>query len=364
MQVPFNDLSRQLRTLGPALSSAMDEVLASGWYVMGPQHDAFQTEFAEYAGVAHCCGVGNGTDALEIALRALDCSHGDEVVTAANAGGYTTTATLLVGATPVFADVDPATQLVTAAAIEPLLSSKTKAIVVTHLFGKLADIEPIVSLAASHGVSVIEDCAQAHGAERAGRRAGSFGDVATFSFYPTKNLGALGDGGAIVTDSDSIASAVRELRQYGWADKYDAVTPLGRNSRLDEVQAAVLRVKLPLLDAWNARRREIAERYRAAAQGTDLALLPAGADSVAHLCVGLHPDRDRFRERLAREGVSSAIHYPTPDHCQPALAGIQWRSAGLPVTESSVGRVVSLPCFPELEDSEVDYVCEVIGRSA
>ncbi len=199
MRVPFNDLSRQLRTLGPALSSAMDEVLASGWYVMGPQHDAFQSEFAAYCGVSHCLGVGNGTDALEIALRAVGCGPGDEVVTAANAGGYATTAARARRRDAGLRRRRPTTQLVTAETIEPLLSSKTKAIVVTHLFGKLAEMGAIVELAASRGVRVVEDCAQAHGAERAGRRAGSFGDVATFSFYPTKNLGALGDGGAIAT---------------------------------------------------------------------------------------------------------------------------------------------------------------------
>ena len=167
-----------------------------------------------------------------------------------------------------------------------------------------------------------------------------------------------------MTNSDTIAAAIRELRQYGWAEKYHAVTRLGRNTRLDELQAAVLRVKLPLLDAWNARRREIADRYHVAARDTALELLPVGTDSVAHLCVGLHPDRDRFRELLTGEGVGSAVHYPTPDHRQPALTGAPWRAAGLSVTESSADRVVSLPCFPELLDSEVDYVCEVIRKSA
>ena len=198
-----------------------------------------------------------------------------------------------------------------------------------------------------------------------GRRAGSFGDVATFSFYPTKNLGALGDGGAVVDQT-----MTRSPSESGCCGstagphKYDAREPLGRNSRLDELQAAILRVKLPHLDGWNARRREIAARYRAAAHGTDLAMLPAGADSVAHLCVGLHPASRRVQGGLARDGVETAIHYPTPDHRQPALAGIPWRSAGLSVTESAANQVVSLPCFPELEDSEVDHVCAVIGASA
>jgi len=364
MPVPFNDLSRQTRSLGPALSAAIESVLASGRYVMGPQHDAFESEFADHCGVSHCLGVGNGTDALEIALRAVGCGQSDEVVTAANAGGYATTAAVLVGATPVFADVDPTTLLLTAETVEPLLSSKTKAIVVTHLFGTLAEMEPIIALAATHGVRVVEDCAQAHGAERTGERAGSFGDLATFSFYPTKNLGALGDGGAIVTNDDETAERVCMLRQYGWAARYDAREPLGRNSRLDELQAAILRVKLPHLDGWNARRRDIAERYRAAAHDSDLTLLPAGLDSVAHLCVGLHPNREGFRDQLAREGIETAIHYPTPDHRQPALARVTWRSAGLPVTESAADRIVSLPCFPELEDSEVDHVCAALEESA
>ena len=356
MRVPLNDLSRQLQSLGPALRLAMDEVLLSGSYIMGPQHNLFESEFAAYCGVAHCLGVGNGTDALEISLRSVGCGRGDEVITAANAGGYATTAALLVGCTPVFADVDPATQLLTAETIEPLVSPQTKAIVVTHLFGKLADMGPISALASSHNVRVIEDCAQAHGAQRERKRAGSFGDVATFSFYPTKNLGALGDAGAIVSSDDEIARRVRMLRQYGWVSKYDAREPLSRNSRLDELQAAILRVKLPLLDGGNARRRAIAERYRAASSGTDLVMLSTGPGSVAHLCVGQHPDRDAFRERLTLAGVETAIHYPTPDHRQPALTGTAWRQSDLSVTESSADHVVTLPCFPELEDSEVDHV--------
>jgi aminotransferase EvaB len=362
MRVPFNDLARQLPVFEPDLSRAIAEVVASGWYVMGPQHDAFEAEFAAYCGVDHCMGVGNGTDALEIALRAVGC--GDEVVTAANAGGYTSTAILLAGAVPVFADVDEQSLLLTAHTVEPLLSERTRAIVVTHLYGKLADVDAIVAVAETRGIVVLEDCAQAHGARRAGRAAGSFGDIAAFSFYPTKNLGALGDGGAVVTRDSDLARRVRQLRQYGWAEKYRAVTPGGCNSRLDEIQAAVLRVKLRSLDGQNARRRRIAERYRIASEGTPLRMLPAGDDSVAHLCVGLHPDRDGFRERMTAAGVDTAVHYPVPDHRQEAFSEAGWRAASLATTESAAGRVVSLPCFPELTDDEVDRVCAAIAESA
>ncbi len=331
---------------------------------MGPQHDAFEREFADYCGVTHCLGVGNGTDALEIGLRALGCGPGDEVITAANAGGYATTATLLVGATPVFADVDAATQLLTVQSVEPLISPATRAIVVTHLYGKLADVQPIIELASMTGVRVVEDCAQAHGAQRGGQRAGSFGDLGTFSFYPTKNLGALGDGGALVTNDDRLAQTIRMLRQYGWDRRYHQVLPHGRNTRLDELQAAVLRKKLTALDGRNERRREIARRYADAAEGTPLALLPVGDDSVAHLIVGLHPNRDDLRQRLAARGVETAVHYPLPDHMQPALANASWRSLALEATELAADRVVTLPSFPELSDAEVDYVCDCLRADA
>jgi aminotransferase EvaB len=363
MRVPFNDPAREVRALGGAVEAAVASVVSSGWYVMGPQHDAFESEFAAYCGANHCLGVANGTDALEIALRAVGCGPGSEVVTVANAGMYTTAACVAIGATPVFVDVEPDTLQLAADGLEAALSPTTRAIVVTHLYGKMANVAPVLELAHSRRIPLIEDCAQAHGATRNGKRAGSLGDIAAFSFYPTKNLGALGDGGALITNDDDLAGCVRRLRQYGWDSKYHAVEPGGRNSRLDEMQAAVLRVKLPRLDEWNERRRAVASRYREALRATELTLLHEPApDFVAHLCVGLHPDRDRFCERLAADGVDTAVHFPIPDHRQPALSAALWRAGALDVTESAAGELVSLPCYPGLTDDEVDWVCDTLAR--
>jgi len=364
MHVPFNALGRQTDFLRPQIDAAINRVLDSGWFIQGPEHDAFEREFAAYCGVAHCLGVGNGTDALELCLRAVGCGPGDEVITVANAGMYATSACVSMGATPVFADIDESSHLVDTTSLEDAISPATRAIVVTHLYGQLADVESIVRTVAPLGISVIEDCAQAHGARRDGKRAGSFADVAAFSFYPTKNLGAVGDAGAIVTDNDSIASRVRSLRQYGWDRKYNAAVPGGRNSRLDEMQAAVLRAKLQLLDEWNQRRRDIAEQYRSVANGTDLRLLgTAGDEYVGHLCVGVHPDRDGLRAALASLGIDTAIHFPTPDHRQPALSSVVWRSPGLSVTDQAAREVLSLPCFPELTFQEIEHVCQSLDRA-
>jgi aminotransferase EvaB len=365
VQIPFNDPVRQTTRLGGAVEEAIARVIGSGWFILGPENEAFETAFAEYCGVGHCVGVANGTDALEIALRAVGCAPGDEVVTVANAGMYATAATISVGATPVFVDIDPDTLLVSPEAAIAAIGPKTRAVVVTHLYGLLADIGPIVCAARSVGAAVIEDCAQAHGASRDGRMAGSFGDIATFSFYPTKNLGAVGDAGALVTDDEVLAARARSLRQYGWESKYHATVPGGRNSRLDEMQAAVLLAKLPHLDAWNEQRRTIVSRYREASAGTLLTMhhIPA-SDFVAHLAVGTHPDRRAFCERMAAAGVATAFHFPIPDHLQPALRGVAWRSTGLTVTEKAAAAVVSLPCFPEMTEDEVAHVGRALEASA
>jgi dTDP-4-amino-4,6-dideoxygalactose transaminase len=365
MRVPFNDLKRQYLVMAGEIHEALQRVASSGWYIMGPEHDAFEREFAAYCGRPHAIAVGNGTDALELALRCAECGPGDEVITAANAGGYTTTAAVLVGATPVYADVDPATLTLSPESVACALSNRTKAVVITHLFGQLGDVEGIRNVIGSKPILLIEDCAQAHGAMANGIRAGAFGDLGTFSFYPTKNLGALGDGGAIVCARDDFAERLRALRQYGWQGRYNAVTPGGRNSRMDEMQAAVLRVKLPHLDEGNEVRRSIVARYRAAAENTRLHIIHTPTPSyVGHLCVALHEDRDALRERLAGYGVDTAIHYPYLDPRQPAMEKAAWRAVNLPVSENAVGRIVSLPCFPELTGTEVDQVCAAIAACA
>ncbi len=363
--VPLNDLSRQFTSLEDELRAAVGSVLSSGWYVLGPQHDAFEVEFAAATGAAHCIGVGNGTDALELALLSVGCRPGDEVVTAANASMYTATAALKAGLTPRFADVDPRTLLLTAATVEPVLTPRTRAVVVTHLYGRLVDIGPLRDLCRAAGVALVEDCAQAAGAMDGDRPAGSLADVAAFSFFPTKNLGALGDGGAVVTNDPERAQLVRSLRQYGWSSKYTVTVANGRNSRLDEIQAAALRVKLPHLAGWNARRREIVAAY-AETLGEGTRRMVHGPDArstayVGHLAVMLTESRDADRAAFTEAGIRTDVHYPVPDHHQPVLADA---AAGvhLPVTERAAGQVLTLPCFAEMTETEIGRVCDVLRK--
>lgn len=259
----INDLQRHHAPLQGDLARAAAELIASGRYSSGLRVEAFERAFADYCGASHAVGVGSGTDALELALRALDIGAGDEVVTVANAGMYATSAILASGATPVFADIGAATMTLDAGTLAPLLGARCKAVVLTHLYGRLADVDRVLAATRATRVPVIEDCAQAHGAMKAGRRAGTFGTLGCFSFYPTKNLGACGDAGIVTTSNDELATRVRRLRQYGWAEKYRAVEPGGRNTRLDELQAGILLAKLPHLNAWNRRRNEIAGFYSA-----------------------------------------------------------------------------------------------------
>ena len=360
MRVPLNDTKRQYLAMADEIDAAMRATMASGWYVMGDQHSQFETEFAAYCRCRFAVAVANGTDALEIALRVVGCGAGDEVITVANAGGYTTSACVLVGATPVYVDVDTSLTMSPDSAAEAL-SERTKAIVVTHLYGKMADVAGVWQVVAGRDVAVIEDCAQAHGAMFENCRAGSLGDLGTFSFYPTKNLGTMGDGGAIVTQRPEYAERARMLRQYGWAEKYRAVLPEGRNSRLDELHAAILRKKLPHLDAWNQRRRDIVARYGDAAAGSKLQFVHQPAsDYVAHLCIARYPDRDRLQKRLDERGIGTGVHYPIPDHRQESMRGRSWRAVDLPITERAVHEILTFPCFAEMTDGEVDYVCDAI----
>jgi len=359
MTVPMNDLLRGFSSHREELQAAMMRVAQSGWYVHGPEHEAFQTEFADFIGVEHCVGVACGTDALELAIRAVADGRAGSVLTAANAGGYTTTAARRAGRAVSYADVDPTHLCLSARSVEPSLDG-VAICVVTHLYGRMAPIEQIVQLCHSRGVAVIEDCAQSVGAERGGRKAGSFGDAATFSFYPTKNLGALGDGGAVVTSDAALAASLLRLRQYGWTSKYSIGVDGGRNSRLDEIQAAVLRVRLPYVHEWSERRRVIIKRYAAASVGTSMTILSAaGKDHVGHLAVGLTPRRDEVIAKLAAAGVRTDVHYPIPDHLQPAFTG-EFAGLSLPVTEDSAPQLISLPCFPELTDSEIERVCDAL----
>jgi aminotransferase EvaB len=330
--------------------------------VLGPRVAAFEAAFAAYCGVSECVGVGNGSDALEIALRALGCGAGDEVITVPNAGMYGTAAILAAPARPVLVDIEPGRMTMDPAALALALRPATKAVIVTHLYGRLADLGSIGNVLAGRGIPIVEDCSQAHGAELGGKKAGSFGAAGCFSFYPTKNLGALGDAGAIVANDRVIARSARELRQYGWKDRYHAARPGGRNSRLDEMQAAVLSLKLPHLDSWNARRRAIAGRLRQAFAGGH-ALSP-GLNDAAHLCVLRSRFRPALIAHLAHDAIGSAIHYPIPDHRQPALRGVFASDLSLPQAEAAAAEVLSVPCFPELSAEEIDRICASLARFA
>jgi aminotransferase EvaB len=357
--IPVNDLGRQSAEVREAVRSAVEGVLDSGWFVLGPQLEAFEAEFAAYAGAGHCIGVGNGTDALEIALRALEIGPGDQVATVANAGGYSTTAILAAGAEPLYVDVEHASMTMDSRALAASLGPRTRAVIATHLYGQMADMPSILRAAGS--APVIEDCAQAHGARLNGRAAGAWGVLGCFSFYPTKNLGALGDAGAVTTADGELAERVRSLRQYGWRSKYRSVIRRGRNSRLDEIQAAVLRVKLPRLDEWNGRRREIARLYDERLAGSDLCLPAVHSDSyVAHLYVLRSRARDALRDALRAAGCGSDVHYPIPDHRQEAMAGEEWKVGSLPVSEQCCAEALTLPCFPELHDQEVLRVIDAL----
>lgn len=362
--VRFNDLRRGLQCQVAAVRAAVEEVLDSGWFVLGPQHDAFERELATYLGTTSAAGVGNGSDALQLALQAVGVHPGATVVTVANAGGYASTATRAIGATPWYADVDPVTLQATAATMEAALQSSPLpigAVVVTHLFGQMADVESISELAARSGIPVVEDCAQAMGARRHGRTAGSFGTIATTSFYPTKNLGAVGDGGAVFGDDAELIDRIRSLRQYGWSAKYLSSTAGGMNSRLDELQAAVLRRLLPALDGDVERRREIHALYEAAATGRVRMVNRASPEYAGHLAPVLVDDRDRVTQILDDHGIGHDVHYPVPDHQQP-IAGT--RSQSLPTTEWASKHIVSVPLYSGLTSDEQARIVAALREMA
>ncbi|MDD2547790.1 MAG: DegT/DnrJ/EryC1/StrS family aminotransferase [Burkholderiaceae bacterium] len=345
---------------GPlGLGAVLQQALDTHWYVLGPQVQGFEEAFAAYVGVPHAVGVANGTDALELALRAAGVQRGDRVLTVANAGFYSSTALHAIGAVPVYVDVDEASLTLSPAALAQALAApgpKPVAVVVTHLYGQLADMPALLPLCRAAGLVVIEDCAQAHGAEQAGRQAGAWGDLACFSFYPTKNLGALGDGGAVLTASPDRAERLRALRQYGWSHKYTVAVPGGGNSRLDALQAAVLHAKLPHLAAHNAARRATAARYNAAFAGLPLRCPPSvGADFVAHLYVLRTARREALRGFLQARGIATEVHYPLADHQQPAYPGA-CLAGGLPVTEAACATALTLPCYPGLPAADVERV--------
>lgn len=347
--------------------AAAERVLASCRFILGPEVGALEAELAALCGARHGIGVNSGTDALVLALKAVGVRPGDEVITSSFSFVASASAVLMVGARPVFVDVDPITYNLDPALVARAVTPRTRAIVAVHLYGQPAAMDAIADAARARGLAVIEDAAQAVGASYAGRPAGAWGDAACLSFYPTKNLGALGDGGAVVTDDPELAERARLLRQYGEARQYESVLA-GGNSRLDTLQAAVLAVGLRHLDAWTARRRELAALYREELAGLELVLpeeLP-GRHHVFHLYVVRAPEREQLRERLAERGVETLVHYPRPVHLQPAYARLA--RAGLGTSERLCAEVVSLPLYPELSDGEAEHVAAaaraVLGGAA
>jgi len=341
---------------------AVDTVFRSGRLVLGPSVSGFEREFADYHGVRHCVGVDNGTNALVLALRALGVGPGDEVVTVSHTAAPTVVAIDAVGAVPVFVDIHPDTYLMDVEQVAAVITERTRCLLPVHLYGQCVDMAPLTALAQRHGLPILEDCAQAHGARHHGRIAGSMGRVAAFSFYPTKVLGAYGDGGAVLTGDDELEARLRRLRYYGMEDRYYVVATPGYNSRLDEVQAEILRRKLTRLDRYIARRRELARRYEQALADTDLVLptTAPGNEHVYYVYVVRHPRRDKIIEALRPHGISLNISYPWPVHTQSGFAHLGYAKGSLPVTEAVADEIFSLPMFPSLSDAEQDRFIDIL----
>jgi dTDP-4-amino-4,6-dideoxygalactose transaminase len=361
--VPQNDPKAAYLAEREAIDAAIARVLASGWYILGEETSGFESEFAAAVGCRHGIGVGNGTDALILALRALGIGPGQTVATVSHTAVATVAAIETAGARPLLIDIEPATYTMDPQALEQALAAappggdKIAAIIPVHLYGQAADLNALGTLARRHGVRLIEDCAQAHGASFAGRPVGSFGEIGCFSFYPTKNLGALGDGGALTTSDDGLAAEIRAVREYGWRGRRYVSERTGVNSRLDELQAAILRVKLPHLAADNARRAAIAARYDAGLAGLDLVLpaRAAGRSHVFHQYVVRSRRRDALREALQAAGIGTNVHYPVPVHLQPAYRDrTALGPSGLAETELAAGEILSLPMYPQLDDAQVE----------
>jgi len=361
--IPFSDLRQQYLSIKDEIDASIQRVLTSGWFILGSEVQAFEEEFAAYLGAGHAAGVGSGTEALHLALLACGVGPGDEVITVSHTAVATVAAIELTGARPVFADIDPRSYTMDPTQLEGKIGPATRAILPVHLYGQMADMDPILSIAREHGVKVVEDAAQAHGAEYRGQKAGSMGDVGCFSFYPTKNLGAFGDGGLVATSDAALAERLKLLRQYGWAERYVSSIK-GTNSRLDELQAAMLRVKLHKLEEWNGDRRKHATLY-------DSLLHDAAVVTPVEMEYGKHcyhiyairtQYRDQLREFLRERGVGALIHYPVPVHLQEAYKDLGYGEGTLPVTEQAAAEVLTLPVAPEVTEEQIRQVCDLVHQ--
>ena len=360
-EVPFVDLTARIAPLRDELDAAVKRVVDSGWFILGPEVEALERELATAFEAPEAVAVANGTEALQLSLTALGLGPGDDVVTTSLSAAFTGLAILSAGARPVFVDVDPETLNLDPGAVARAVTPRTRAILPVHLHGRPADMDPILACAREHGIPVVEDACQAHGARYKGRAAGTLGACGALSFYPTKNLGALGDGGAILVGDGELADRLRRLRNGGQSDRYRHEEP-GINSRLDELQAAVLRVGLRHLPAWTARRRELAAFYRRELEGTGV-VLPVErhrVEPVHHLFVVRHPHRDALMAALREREIGTLIHYPIPLHLQPAFASLGGAPGALPVVEKAAGEILSLPLYPELTDGQAEAVVAAV----
>ncbi len=363
--IPFVDLKTQYRTLKPQMDAAIQSVCERSAFVMGNEHNGFEQAFGSYVGVKHCLGVATGTDALELAIHACGIGPGDEVITVPNTFIATTEAITHSGAAFRWAEVDPLTYNMDPENIEKAITPRTKALLPVHLYGQPADMEPIMDIACKHRLKVIEDCAQAHGAKYDGQNVGTFGDVACLSFYPGKNLGAYGDGGAVLTNNDEIAERVRLLRNHGQREKYTHVIE-GYCHRLDNLQAAVLNVKLPHLGSWNECRRRAAATYNRLLESVPGVVTPyvlPKVEPVYHLYVVQVPNRDRVQAALKAEGIETGIHYPIPLHQQPAYARLGYKPEDFPISAALGPKILSLPMFPEITDEQIRKVVDALKRA-
>ncbi len=361
--IPFQSIGAGIQELRPEIEAAISRVLSSGWVLLGKELEAFEQEWAAYCEARHAVGVSNGLDAMHLILRAWGIGPGDEVIVPSNTYVASWLAVSHVGATPVPVEPDPGTYTIDPTRIAGALTKRTKAIMAVHLYGHPTDLDPLLQLARQHGLKLIEDAAQAHGARYKGRRIGAHGDAVAWSFYPTKNLGALGDAGAITTDDPALAEQLRMLRNYGSKVRYHNEV-IGYNNRLEELHAAVLRVKLASLDAWNLRRTRLAARYQEALGGLGLLLPQAApwADSVWHLYVVRHPLRDQLRVALEQAGIGTLIHYPVPPHLQQAYASLNLPAGSFPLSEKIHAEILSLPLTPQLTFDVQDQIISALQR--